>query len=358
MDNITAQNCKDGKGGAEYARVLVEFDVDKGFKEEICIQYRSKDNVIRGAKKVQVEYVWKPHICSQCKVFGHRDEKCSKFKRMGDESIDVGEDGGFTQVRYRKNFGAKRNDRNGMNQWGGNKRNVWNNNGIYKKKDKEMGSNGEKQMQGKTDSTSKLDGTDKTERVSQNMFAPLDDMSEKHKLDVLKDRMIEEDGMKEADENNEKNKDVFIRENIETQRCSANDVNGEEIFGKERRVLWDEINAAKIIVDENPWCLLGDFNVTIKAEEHSSGGSTINEDMQEPDSSIMKKLDRIMVNQSFMTKFGNAMGHFRPFMTSDHCPDVLSIARCLRKKKKSFRFPNFIVDKGEFIPIVKEGWEK
>nr|GEU61973.1 RNA-directed DNA polymerase, eukaryota, reverse transcriptase zinc-binding domain protein [Tanacetum cinerariifolium] len=63
-----------------------------------------------------------------------------------------------------------------------------------------------------------------------------------------------------------------------------------------------------------------------------------------PNSSIMKKLDRIMVNQSFMT--------------SDHRPAILSIARCLRKKKKSFRFPNFIIENGKFIPIMKEGWKK
>ncbi|GJY69516.1 ATPase, F1/V1/A1 complex, alpha/beta subunit [Tanacetum coccineum] len=237
MDNITAQNCKDGKGRAEYARVLVEFDVDKGFKEEICIQYRSKDNVIRGTKKVKVEY--------------------DKMKNK--ESIDVDEVSGFTQVRYRKNFEAKRNDRIGMNQYGGSKRNVWNNNGVYKKKDKAVGSIGDNQIQGKKGSTTKQNKADNTARVSQNMFAPLDDMSEKHELNVLKDRMIvdqylnkklqptcaettnwskdmisyfkqkwDENRLKEAEENNEKNEDVLIGENIAAQRCSANDVNGEE----------------------------------------------------------------------------------------------------------------------------------
>ncbi|GJY69517.1 RNA-directed DNA polymerase, eukaryota, reverse transcriptase zinc-binding domain protein [Tanacetum coccineum] len=80
--------------------------------------------------------------------------------------------------------------------------------------------------------------------------------------------------------------------------------------GNERRVLWDEINAAKIIVDKNPWCLLGNFNVTIKAEEHSSGGSTINEDMQE----FIDCLNEVEVED--------------------------------------------IHSSGKFIPIVKEGWEK
>nr|GEX89195.1 hypothetical protein [Tanacetum cinerariifolium] len=199
MDKITAQNCKDGKGRAEYARVLVEFDVYKGFKKEICIKYKSKDNVIRGTKKVKVEYMRKPYICSQCKVFGHRDEKSSKFKRMSEgnehdkmknkESIDVEEVSGFTQVRYRKKFEAKRNDRIGINQWGGSKRNVWNNNGVYKEKDKAVGLNG--------------------------------------MINYFKQKW-EEDRLKEAEEKNEKNEDVLIGENIAAQRCSANDVNGEE----------------------------------------------------------------------------------------------------------------------------------
>ncbi|GKA91848.1 ty3-gypsy retrotransposon protein [Tanacetum coccineum] len=81
MDNVTTQICKDGKGRAEYARVLAELDVNKGIKDEIDVQYRSKDNVIKGTKKVKVEYVWKPVICSHCKVFRHRDEKCKKFQR-------------------------------------------------------------------------------------------------------------------------------------------------------------------------------------------------------------------------------------------------------------------------------------
>nr|GEY07351.1 hypothetical protein [Tanacetum cinerariifolium] len=264
---------------AEYARVLVEFDVSKGFKEEICIQ----------------------------------DEKCSKFKGTSanneqdkekiKESNDVVDVDGFTQVKYKK-----------------------------RRKDKVVGLKVEEQMQKDIDSGMKQgkkwtsqDTVDKAVRTSQNKFAPLDDMSEKHDLGLLKD-------------------------------------------------------------DENPWCLLGDLNVTIKVEEYSSRGSSINEDMQEfidcinevdvedihssgmfytwikspnkPTSSIMKKLDRIMVNQCFMDEFGSAMGHFRPFMTSDHCLAVLSITRCLKKKKKSFRFLNFIIEKDEFILIVKEWWEE
>ncbi|GJT19200.1 RNA-directed DNA polymerase, eukaryota, reverse transcriptase zinc-binding domain protein [Tanacetum coccineum] len=153
-----------------------------------------------------------------------------------------------------------------------------------------------------------------------------------------------------------------------------------------RRMLWDETIAAKNIANGKPWCLLGDFNVTMKPEEHTSGGSVINEDMQEfidcinevevedihssgmfftwikspskPTSSIMKKLDRIMVNQSFMNEFKSVVGVFRPFMTSDHSHAILRIAKGSTMKKKSFRFPNFIVEKEDFLPIVKQGWNE
>ncbi|GKA46941.1 RNA-directed DNA polymerase, eukaryota, reverse transcriptase zinc-binding domain protein [Tanacetum coccineum] len=92
--------------------------------------------------------------------------------------------------------------------------------------------------------------------------------------------------------------------------------------GKERRILWKNLIASNRIVNNKPWCLLDDFNVTLKLEEHTAGGSNISEDMQEfidcinetevedinslglfftwiksplkTSNSIMKKLDRIM----------------------------------------------------------------
>ncbi|GJW99432.1 RNA-directed DNA polymerase, eukaryota, reverse transcriptase zinc-binding domain protein [Tanacetum coccineum] len=49
----------------------------------------------------------------------------------------------------------------------------------------------------------------------------------------------------------------------------------------ERRELWDNLLMIKSIVDEKPWVILGYFNVTLKPEGHSNGGSGINSDMQD-----------------------------------------------------------------------------
>ncbi|GJV25886.1 RNA-directed DNA polymerase, eukaryota, reverse transcriptase zinc-binding domain protein [Tanacetum coccineum] len=51
MDSMTAIMCSNGMGRFEYARVLVEIDDKKEFKEEIELQYRGKDGSVRGYKK-------------------------------------------------------------------------------------------------------------------------------------------------------------------------------------------------------------------------------------------------------------------------------------------------------------------
>ncbi|GKC48608.1 RNA-directed DNA polymerase, eukaryota, reverse transcriptase zinc-binding domain protein [Tanacetum coccineum] len=131
--------------------------------------------------------------------------------------------------------------------------------------------------------------------------------------------------------------------------------------------------------------LAGDFNVTLKLNEHSAGGSSIFNDMQDlidcvndveiedicssrmfytwikspkkVSSSVMKRFDRIMINEGFMSKFGEAYGLFLPFVTSDHSEAVLTIPESIPKKFKAFRFANYIVDKPEFSSTVKKGWE-
>ncbi|GKB83472.1 RNA-directed DNA polymerase, eukaryota, reverse transcriptase zinc-binding domain protein [Tanacetum coccineum] len=132
--------------------------------------------------------------------------------------------------------------------------------------------------------------------------------------------------------------------------------------------------------------MMGDFNVTMKVEEHSAGGSQVTSDMQDlidcaneiemedinstglfftwikspskPETSVMKKLDRMLVNASFMSTFNEAYGHFLPFLTSDHSDVMLILPKSLVKKRRSFRFSNYIVDKDEFLPIVDKEWKQ
>ncbi|GJY09143.1 RNA-directed DNA polymerase, eukaryota, reverse transcriptase zinc-binding domain protein [Tanacetum coccineum] len=73
MDKTTTRMCTEGRGRVGYARVLVEVQTDKEFKDKIEICYKSSESRCSFSKFVEVKYSWKPPKCSICKVFGHYD---------------------------------------------------------------------------------------------------------------------------------------------------------------------------------------------------------------------------------------------------------------------------------------------
>ncbi|GJR95969.1 hypothetical protein Tco_0268143 [Tanacetum coccineum] len=85
MDSMASYVCKSGMRRTKYARVLVDIEAKKGLKEEIELQYRDKDQVVKGTKKIKVEYDWQPPICSHCNVFRYNYEKCSKRIKTDEE---------------------------------------------------------------------------------------------------------------------------------------------------------------------------------------------------------------------------------------------------------------------------------
>ncbi|GKD59612.1 hypothetical protein Tco_1297121 [Tanacetum coccineum] len=88
MDNMIVSMCHNGIGMMDFARVLVEMDVGKDFKKEIKVQYKDGENKIKGIKKVNVTYDWKPAVCTHCKVFGHDYNGCKKRTKTQEE-IDM-----------------------------------------------------------------------------------------------------------------------------------------------------------------------------------------------------------------------------------------------------------------------------
>ncbi|GKB26250.1 hypothetical protein Tco_0865651, partial [Tanacetum coccineum] len=76
-----------------------------------------------------------------------------------------------------------------------------------------------------------------------------------------------------------------------------------------------------------------------------------------PETSILKKLDRVMINADFINKYGDAFTRSLPYFISNHSLVILHLPNTLDKKKKSFKFSNFIADKEEFIDVVKSEWK-
>ncbi|GJT71235.1 RNA-directed DNA polymerase, eukaryota, reverse transcriptase zinc-binding domain protein [Tanacetum coccineum] len=96
-----------------------------------------------------------------------------------------------------------------------------------------------------------------------------------------------------------------------------------------------------------------------EAEDIGSTGFfyTWTKSLRNADNSVLKKLDRIMVNERFIEEFTGSHGIFQPFLISDHSPAILIIPTVWQKKTKSFRFANYTADKPEFIAEVERGWK-
>ncbi|GJU75149.1 RNA-directed DNA polymerase, eukaryota, reverse transcriptase zinc-binding domain protein [Tanacetum coccineum] len=127
----------------------------------------------------------------------------------------------------------------------------------------------------------------------------------------------------------------------------------------ERRSLWKELLMHKHSVNQKAWVLMGDFNVTLKLEEHSNGSSKMSIDMNDFRDAVnnmevddlcstgfqftwtkslknvncntLKKLDRIMINEYFLLQFGKAHGVFLPYLVSDHSHSLMNIPKSISR---------------------------
>ncbi|XP_023733331.1 uncharacterized protein LOC111881169 [Lactuca sativa] len=152
----------------------------------------------------------------------------------------------------------------------------------------------------------------------------------------------------------------------------------------ERRLLWDNLKKHSLVVKKEAWGILGDFNVALKPSEYSEGCSKTPKGVEDfidclnfievedlntsgfqftwnktpaGNKGLLKKLDRVMANMKFISDHPLAHAIFKPYRNSDHCPAILNIPGGKVKWKPSFRFANFITEKEEFLPFIKEIWD-
>ncbi|KAJ9536736.1 LOW QUALITY PROTEIN: hypothetical protein OSB04_un000121 [Centaurea solstitialis] len=154
--------------------------------------------------------------------------------------------------------------------------------------------------------------------------------------------------------------------------------------GSLRRQLWSGLRKFRVIMGNQPWAIMGDFNAMLFPHDALGGMSRRNADMvdffecvddievfdvsytgiqhtwcQKPreDMGLHRKLDRIMANVEFTTRFEDAHARFFPRGISDHSPGVLVFKGGRRKRKMGFKFDNFMVEHPLFLPTVKTAWE-
>ncbi|GKA65218.1 sodium/hydrogen exchanger 6 [Tanacetum coccineum] len=150
---------------------------------------------------------------------------------------------------------------------------------------------------------------------------------------------------------------------------------------------WDDdlnnLGGHASLMRDKPWVLLGDFNAALNLEDHSCGSYQPDIAMREfkecvqrievmdvnatglhftwnqklkGSKGILKKIDRIMCNHSFLDDFPGSFAIFQPYRISNHSPCVLRIPKVSRPKPRPFKFSNFLIYKDDFRGVISNGW--
>ena len=150
-----------------------------------------------------------------------------------------------------------------------------------------------------------------------------------------------------------------------------------------RRQLWSGMRKFKVLLNYNAWLACGDFNSMLFPHDGWGGSSRRNMDMldfancvedvdlfdmkysgtqftwvQKPSggSGIMRKLDRVLTNSEFVSRFQDAGSIFLPRGISDHSPCIVSFKGGVHVKAKGFKFDNFMTMHPDFLKSVSDYW--
>ncbi|GJY17405.1 RNA-directed DNA polymerase, eukaryota, reverse transcriptase zinc-binding domain protein [Tanacetum coccineum] len=407
MDDMTAKMCQYEKGRIGYARVLVKVSAEKEFKDFIKIEYMdNKGNMIR-TKKVNVEYSWKPDVCKHCNSFGHNYLQCSKMPKSLDEIREEQdkekkkkEEGKFVQNWFNWNQQqsnkwtpqgyvgrgqTKKGNMSYKNDRGINKVEympVTTGNGNADKNNNKRKAIVEEQRDGNSSNNGNSKRTSPIKEC--NQFAVLDGYDDGIKREINSDQKKEVEyfinqrlqpspfeinkwsnkvvnyfksrweEMNVCEDLNDDIEDVMKDTSGSGKFMGEDEIEGINGFiyaanhGKERKDLWSDLGIQKRFSNGFPWALL---------DLYSSGFQfTWSKSPLNPKACILKKLDRVMVNEKFLDSFQKAHAIFLPYIISDHCPALLTIPDGAMKQAKPIRFVNHIADKQSFLQIVEDGF--
>ncbi|GAV87789.1 Exo_endo_phos domain-containing protein [Cephalotus follicularis] len=144
-----------------------------------------------------------------------------------------------------------------------------------------------------------------------------------------------------------------------------------------RKSLWGELSHCADVNRNEPWVVLGDFNVTRYGNEHASCSSTTKamlefnnavmaaelEDLMSTgcvytwnnrrmgNGAIAKKLDRALGNWQWFKSLGDTYAQFHPPGISDHSPITIQM-RVQQFRGRPFKFLNHWANDNRFLHVV------
>ncbi|KAK4383972.1 hypothetical protein Sango_3102500 [Sesamum angolense] len=149
-----------------------------------------------------------------------------------------------------------------------------------------------------------------------------------------------------------------------------------------RRGLWQDLVTLADSISDEPWIVGGDFNTVLDMSEVCGASADIHMAMNEfrdcilgtglihlpvqgeifswhncseGDRSLWKRLDRLLVNDTWLRQWPNSHYQYLNARTSDHSPLVLR-GNTDTHTVSMFRFDNYLTMSSEFTPLVQNIW--
>nr|GEU35497.1 hypothetical protein [Tanacetum cinerariifolium] len=232
LDAFTTSMCSDAWGRMGYGRTLIEISARKELKKEVIMGVPDVEGKGHTNVSIQVEYEWKPPLCSECHAFGHNIKQCPKrivepVKANKEVNGEVKDDG-FINVNRRQKKGEVADC---------------------------------------------LNSEKRTNRINNNMVDNINLVSLRNSFESLmeNDKILDvndkSDLINEALEDDEEEVEDLCMEkppkpktNVSKGESTPSDVN---------------LITHKHYVRGRPWCIIGDFNVALHMDDKSIGTSTI-----------------------------------------------------------------------------------
>ena len=149
-----------------------------------------------------------------------------------------------------------------------------------------------------------------------------------------------------------------------------------------RRDLWSSLYSISSFMLDTPWLVMGDFNIFRQPTENLGGATdwpAYVEDLNEcchdclledlrftghlhtwtkgsGTRFLARKLDRALINSSWMSFFPNAEAVFQDPGASDHTPIVVNTGIPLHHRRTPFRFFNFWLEDNTCEAVISQAW--
>lgn len=152
---------------------------------------------------------------------------------------------------------------------------------------------------------------------------------------------------------------------------------------QDRKQLWEDLRNIKAQI-KGPWIITGDFNCPLTTDDRigspvqfseladfkrcmedcdltelvSTGAKFTWSNNQHGEDRVYSKLDRCLINDSWLDLLPNSFVHYPTVLCSDHSPGIISLDQNVSKGKKSFLFFDMWCKHDNFKNEVQEAWNQ